>query len=54
MFLTPTRQRSNPAFVLPDGGIHAYGKSLNGGDLQAVGTNNYNLFYQEKKVYNTK
>ena len=54
MFLTPTRLIPNPAFVLPDGRIHAYGKSQSGGDLEAAGTNNYNLLYQEKKVYKTE
>jgi hypothetical protein len=51
MFLTPTRLIPNPAFVLPDGRIHAYGKTSVSGDLEALGTNNYNTFYDSKTVY---
>jgi mannosyltransferase OCH1-like enzyme len=51
MYLTPTRFIPNPAFVLPDGRIHAYGKTSVGGDLEALGTNNYNTFYDSKTVY---
>ena len=51
MYLTPTRFIPNPAFVLPDGRIHAFGKKSVGGDLEANGTNNYNTFYDSKTVY---
>lgn len=52
--LTPLHINTNPAFVLPDGLIFAYGKAAGGGDLSAFGvkgTNNYNDFYLSKTVY---
>jgi hypothetical protein len=57
MFLTPMHQNRNPAFILPDGLIFALGKPADGGDLTnlgAVGTNNYNDFYQSRAVYKQK
>jgi len=52
--LTPMHNDKNPAYVLPDGLIFAFGKKTGGGDLKglgAVGTNNYNDFYNAKTVY---
>lgn len=52
--LTPVHQNKNPAFVLPDGLIFALGKPTGGGDLKglgALGTNNYNDFYNSRSVY---
>lgn len=52
--LTPLHNNKNPAFVLPDGLIFAFGKPMGGGDLSGVGTkgtNNYNDFYQSRTVY---
>lgn len=52
--LTPTHQRKNRAFVLPDGSICATRKSSAGGDLQTLGghgTNNYNSFWHARQVY---
>lgn len=52
--LTPTHQRQNTAFVLPDGTILAWGKPAGGGDLSAfgaTGTNNYNQLWQDRQLY---
>lgn len=52
--LTPMHNNKNPAYVLPDGNIFAFHKKTAGGDLKglgAVGTNNYNDFYNTKTVY---
>jgi mannosyltransferase OCH1-like enzyme len=52
--LTPLHNLKNRAFVLPDGAIFAFGKNAEGGDLTAlgaVGTNNYNHFYNSRTVY---
>jgi hypothetical protein len=35
----------------PDETIHAYGKTSVSGDLEALGTNNYNTFYDSKTGY---
>ena len=53
--LTPFHSNKNKAMVLPDGKIFAYNKPAQGGDLTVFGckgTNNYNDFWNEKKVYN--
>jgi mannosyltransferase OCH1-like enzyme len=52
--LTPTHQKHNTAFVLPDGTILAWGKTAGGGDLSAFGakgTNNYNELWQQRSLY---
>ena len=52
--LTPTHQKQNTAFVLPDGTILAWGKPAGGGDLSAfgaTGTNNYNQLWQDQQLY---
>jgi mannosyltransferase OCH1-like enzyme len=52
--LTPTHERRNTAFVLPDGTIFAWGKPAGGGDLSALGakgTNNYNELWQQRLIY---
>ena len=52
--LTPTHQKQNTAFVLPDGTILAWGKPAGGGDLSAfgaTGTNNYNQLWQDRQLY---
>lgn len=52
--LTPTHQKQNTAFVLPDGTILAWGKTAGGGDLSAFGakgTNNYNELWQQRSLY---
>lgn len=52
--LTPSHPNRNPAFVLPDGTILAFGKAAGGGDLTRLGgtgTNNYNDFYHARTVY---
>ena len=52
--LTPTHQKHNTAFVLPDGTILAWGKPAGGGDLSAFGakgTNNYNQLWQDRQIY---
>lgn len=52
--LTPNHKRKNKAMILPDGTILAYKKPSGGGDLRslgATGTNNYNIFWREKRVY---
>ena len=54
--LTPYRSKMNPAFVLPDGTLLAFGKMGKGGDLSelgAKGTNNYNDFYFAGNVSKT-
>jgi mannosyltransferase OCH1-like enzyme len=52
--LTPTHEKQNTAFVLPDGTILAWGKTANGGDLSAFGAkgvNNYNNLWNERSLY---
>ena len=52
--LTPTHEKKNKAFLLPDGAIVAWCKPTEGGDLAglgAKGVNNYNKFWLEKDVY---
>lgn len=52
--LTPTHQKQNTAFVLPDGTILAWGKTAGGGDLSSLGakgTNNYNELWQQRALY---
>lgn len=52
--LTPTHQKQNTAFVLPDGTILAWGKVASGGDLSAFGaqgTNNYNDLWHSRSLY---
>jgi mannosyltransferase OCH1-like enzyme len=52
--LTPTHEKQNTAFVLPDGTILAWGKTANGGDLSAFGAkgvNNYNNLWDERSLY---
>jgi len=52
--LTPWHQKKNKAMVLPDGSILAFKKQAEGGDLSALGakgTNNYNEFWHQKRVY---
>jgi hypothetical protein len=52
--LTPMHANKNASFVLPDGTIFAQAKQAGGGDLSALGalgTNNYNDFYNAKTVY---
>lgn len=52
--LTPTHQKHNTAFVLPDGTIFAWGKPAGGGDLSALGakgTNNYNQLWHDRLIY---
>ena len=52
--LTPTHQRKNRAYVLPDGTVCAARKPAAGGDLQTLGghgTNNYNSFWHARQVY---
>ena len=52
--LTPTHQKHNTAFVLPDGTILAWGKPAGGGDLSALGakgTNNYNQLWHDRLIY---
>jgi mannosyltransferase OCH1-like enzyme len=52
--LTPTHQKQNTAFVLPDGTIFAWGKTAGGGDLSilgAKGTNNYNELWNQRALY---
>ena len=54
--LTPGHQKKNKAMVLPDGAILAFTKQAGGGDLSALGakgTNNYNEFWHQKRVYLT-
>jgi mannosyltransferase OCH1-like enzyme len=52
--LTPTHEKKNTAFVLPDGTILAWGKPAGGGDLSSLGaqgTNNYNQLWHTKQIY---
>jgi mannosyltransferase OCH1-like enzyme len=52
--LTPTHEKQNTAFVLPDGTILAWGKTAGGGDLSAFGAkgvNNYNDLWRNKTLY---
>jgi mannosyltransferase OCH1-like enzyme len=52
--LTPSHQKTNNAFVLPDGNILAWGKPAGGGDLSALGaqgTNNYNNLWHQKQLF---
>jgi mannosyltransferase OCH1-like enzyme len=52
--LTPTHEKQNTAFVLPDGTILAWGKTAGGGDLSAFGAkgvNNYNDLWNERRLY---
>jgi mannosyltransferase OCH1-like enzyme len=52
--LTPGHQKKNKAMVLPDGSILAFKKQAEGGDLAALGasgTNNYNEFWHQRRVY---
>lgn len=52
--LTPTHQKQNTAFVLPDGSILAWGKTTGGGDLSSLGakgTNNYNTLWHKQALY---
>jgi mannosyltransferase OCH1-like enzyme len=52
--LTPTHEKQNTAFVLPDGTILAWGKTAGGGDLSAFGAkgvNNYNDLWRSKRLY---
>jgi mannosyltransferase OCH1-like enzyme len=52
--LTPTHEKQNTAFVLPDGTILAWGKTAGGGDLSAFGAkgvNNYNDLWRNKRLY---
>lgn len=52
--LTPTHEKKNRAFVLPDGTIMAWSKPSGGGDLTGVGAkgvNNYNELWAARKVY---
>lgn len=52
--LTPTHQKQNTAFVLPDGTILAWGKTAGGGDLSSLGakgTNNYNDLWKQRALY---
>jgi mannosyltransferase OCH1-like enzyme len=52
--LTPTHEKQNTAFVLPDGTILAWGKTASGGDLSAFGAkgvNNYNNLWNERSLY---
>jgi hypothetical protein len=52
--LTPNHHHKNRAFVLPDGTILAWGKPADGGDLVALGAtgvNNYNVLWEERKVF---
>lgn len=52
--LTPTHQKQNTAFVLPDGTIFAWGKTAGGGNLSSLGakgTNNYNELWQQRALY---
>lgn len=52
--LTPTHEKQNTAFVLPDGTILAWGKPAGGGDLSALGakgTNNYNELWHKRALY---
>ena len=52
--LTPGHHKKNKAMVLPDGSILALKKQAEGGDLSALGakgTNNYNEFWHQKRVY---
>jgi hypothetical protein len=52
--LTPTHQKQNTAFVLPDGTIFAWGKTAGGGDLSSLGAkgiNNYNELWQQRALY---
>lgn len=49
--LTPNRQITNKAFILPDGLIQGFTKNFAPGDLQAEGTNNYIDLYNKKEIY---
>lgn len=54
--LTRGYQNVNRAFVLPNGTILAWGKECAGGDLKALGaikTDNYNVHWANRAVYNT-
>lgn len=54
MLLTPYHQYKNTAFIMPNGTIFALNKPTVGGGLEmlgASGTNDYNKFYYEKRVY---
>lgn len=52
--LTPLHQVKNPAYIMPDGTIAAWGKNAGGGDLAALGAKgvqNYNEFWHARNVY---
>jgi len=52
--LTPNQEQKNRAFVLPDGTIMAWGKTVGGGDLAglgAIGVNNYNSLWRQRQAY---
>lgn len=52
--LTPLHKIKNTAFVLPNGAIFAWGKKAEGGDLRelgALGVNNYNDLWRDRKIY---
>lgn len=52
--LTPIHQKTNNAFVLPDGTILAWGKVAGNGDLSsfgAKGVNNYNDLWHQRAIY---
>ena len=52
--LTPNHRNKNKAMVLSDGTIVAFNKEAKGGDLKALGcngTNNYNDYWNERKIY---
>lgn len=54
MHLTPQHRIKNTAFILPNGIILAWGKKAEGGDLRAlgaVGVNNYNDLWHDRKIY---
>jgi hypothetical protein len=53
-FLTPGHSNQNKALVMPDGTIFALLKPARGGDLKSLGaegTNNYNVLYENGKIY---
>jgi hypothetical protein len=52
--LTPTHEKKNRGFILPDGTIMAWSKPCGGGDLTGVGgkgVNNYNELWASRRVY---
>jgi mannosyltransferase OCH1-like enzyme len=54
--LTPTHEKKNSAFVLPDGTILAWGKRGQPGDLTTLGVsggNNYSELWRARRVYGT-